>query len=460
MQMQRAPFLPTSKALWTSIAASALLFPISRAFAGTPLPSTMVRAEFVSQSSALLQNSAQQKPKTVWRAGETFLAMREHADFENGLEPLVIVKNSETWILNLFTRSGRHSTGGTTDSASHVPIFAFSRNKSLAGLELGKEAEFFDAHQASKAGGDPIRGKETIRRELKLGDVSLSLISEKVSGHPIMVEKKERGDIERFEYLSFETVAFDPKIFSVPAGVRVEETQPLTEGLKNPSNSWIGDFLVHYHERPQPERLLAFIKSLGEENQIEKSWSLIGFVAPLMASNPKLLESWIEAGKTQNADMRHFLALSLRQCGTTECKKLLAKNPYNFDPEGMPSFAAVKPLQIGALPLNDPRALDFIWAEFLATGNVAGAERVAKLVARGVNASGANISPYPESVIVEAAHWSLVSNARQHAKVREVVAKASAKDDVMKRILAEIDNPELTRPNPQPHRAEEFDSEQ
>jgi hypothetical protein len=402
------------------------------------LPKHMTQMEYVPKDSSFPTTLFPSKPVKLWRAGEYYLAALEAPDYENGIHGLFVVSQPDSWKVNLFTRSAKHILDPGPSLLVHMPIFRVEEGSALKELEFGKELEFFIKLNAKKHVTDNL-----ISYTLDIGSDSISLVVNSVTNTPKLVEKRSNTNTVTIEYLSYDnSVTFDPSVFKLPDGISTEEAAELDsdhQRLPNPKNLWVSDFLTFYYQAPNPLRISESLQAIGEEVPADSLASLVGFYGPIMEANPSLVSSWIEVGKGLRSRMQRLLFLSLRQCGTEACMQVLNQNPYAFAPEGIQTFAATKPQTFENLALTSGTNLDLLWAHFFATGSEAPVLRIIKLVSENWGRRKLQRLSTGEAVIVAAAHWALVSNAKQHPVIRDILARESKESRTLKRVLDEVD---------------------
>lgn len=207
---------------------------------------------------------------------------------------------------------------------------------------------------------------------------------------------------------------------------------------KEIKNVWMDDFMTHYYEHPNPSRVSDSLKAIKEDHLENNLFSLTGFYAPIMRANPDMISDLVQTARDLGSDMRKFVYFILRQCGSEQCLNELRKNPYGYSERGMKIYVSVKPFTVETLPLNSPASLDYVWADFLATGSDSGVRRIVKLVGDKWPLVESKKLDFGEMLIVGAAHWSLVSNAEQHSIVLQILKEESENLPALKKVLVEV----------------------
>ncbi|MDD5350572.1 MAG: hypothetical protein PHQ12_10210 [Chthoniobacteraceae bacterium] len=203
---------------------------------------------------------------------------------------------------------------------------------------------------------------------------------------------------------------------------RADET-PASTPAPAPSDQWV----TAYYRNPQPERFVEEIRDLSRQGILSKAESrapLLGFLSQVFAQNPQRIVPWMTA---------------LDDLPAADQKTLQTAIWFSFRPEGiayleskgLKEYQAKLPPDLLTLEVNTPETLDILWGYFLATGKEAPIRRIV---------SAYNLAPYAGSAAkfkssqqtdadkkaalrdatLQAAIWSLRSNYRQHARVREI----------------------------------------
>lgn len=164
--------------------------------------------------------------KKIWRAGTKYARMEEAPDLTNHIHGLLIVKEPDAWLINLFEKSGRHVVDPGPTFNARLPIFdpSSGANAVVSELEFGRELEFFKKNNATSSAADV--GKAATRYDLTVGDNKLTFWIDAKSKKPIRLSltaitaKKQ----QTFEYLTYdEDVQFDPSLFLPPPDIAISD---------------------------------------------------------------------------------------------------------------------------------------------------------------------------------------------------------------------------------------------
>jgi len=166
-----------------------------------------------------------------------------------------------------------------------------------------------------------------------------------------------------------------------------------------------------------------------------------------MSPNPEMLISAVKVMITQDefvADAMHFAPFAHFVSTVAHNDRYFLSKLINLEQdylglEGQVVEKLVSEAQDFISPAADsPQDLDYLWAEFCATGSDEPVNKIISLLG----------SPKPNSmdamVTWSAAEWSLKANAKQHKRVYEIVEKAAAAaDGALKGKLEDILKPEV-----------------
>ncbi|MFH1622212.1 MAG: hypothetical protein ABIA97_03730 [Candidatus Omnitrophota bacterium] len=173
------------------------------------------------------------------------------------------------------------------------------------------------------------------------------------------------------------------------------------EGL---STDDMNKFTTYYYRNKQPDKLISILKFMLTQEEMIVDTVHFGSAAHLFATvahNERVfMNSLIKLKDSYSGMQRNMI-------------EKIIKEAENF---------------ISPLP-NSPKDLDYLWAEFLATGK---AEPIKKII----SVLGLSDDNAKNILLIGAAQWSLVSNAKQHSKVYEIIKEefASAQDKLKEKL--------------------------
>lgn len=415
-----------------------------------PAPAQMVQLEFTIDKPTIPADSFARKPIKLWRAGDKYLAVLESPDYGNGIHGMTITHQPDNWLVNLFTKTAKHIVDQSESQVVHAAIFSFVQSEEVQKLEFGNEIAYFSSRGVLPLDAGKVREVDADRYELEVDGSPLRLIVDRKKQVPLRLELNEPDGLTAIEYRSYDKAAkFDPAVFRIPAHIATEEAEPPASPEGASKNAWVGDFLTHYYEHPEPGKIVESLRALSDDFDLRNATPFSSFYAEVMRKSPAQVQGWTEAAKPLSSDFRLFMYLTLRQCGSDACLSTLKSNPYGFEQEGMREFTAVKPPTAESIPLDSPPSLDFLWGHFMASGSETAARRISKLVAEKWPLVEAKSIDNQEMLVVGAARWSLISNAKQHQAVRTVLEEESRRSPVLQKVLAEVDSRDPDEAQPQ-----------
>lgn len=167
------------------------------------------------------------EPKICWRAGAKYARIAEAADLQHQIHALVVIKEPDVWMVNLFDQTGRHIVDPGPSFDVHLPVFQTpgEEQTELSGLEFGAESEFFAKYHARRS-LENLNGKIAERYEIITRGYRLVLWSDPKSRKPARISFIKGGATQTIEYVSYENdLTFDPSLFKPPAGITMQESK-------------------------------------------------------------------------------------------------------------------------------------------------------------------------------------------------------------------------------------------
>ena len=124
-------------------------------------PSTMKKFEVRYVADDIDPASFGAKPRTCYRAGDTYGRVEEAPDEPLGLHGLIIIAAPDVWMINLVDSSGKHIIDKSTPAQARMPILA-SGQRAFKDLEFGKELQFFTDKGIAASDG-PVTDRKSTR---------------------------------------------------------------------------------------------------------------------------------------------------------------------------------------------------------------------------------------------------------------------------------------------------------
>jgi hypothetical protein len=197
-------------------------------------------------------------------------------------------------------------------------------------------------------------------------------------------------------------------------------------------------WLTYYYLDPHPDEVPAALRAIAQQGLFENDHvqaPLSGFFAEVFRSNPEKLDTWIKP--YLGIPDRHIIYSALWMANSAQSKaalESLAKAAKPDEAKRLRQRLSTPPPTIGAMPIDNPASLDYLWGSFMASGAETPVVRVIEQVKRADVRGNIN-----ETLIGSAAKWSLLANASQHAKVLEIIrANAESSDTETRAALGEI----------------------
>ena len=217
-----------------------------------------------------------------------------------------------------------------------------------------------------------------------------------------------------------------------------------SQPLPNPENFNPAAWMAHYYQRPEPRRALSVLDALSNDPAMahrtnDQLGALLGFFEQLLWDNPWLIPQFKESLLEAEGNEQHVLALVLTRATRSkpnfgdDLPKKVRKVLEKAGREQQPA-PSLEPMSGGQL--------DLYWGRFFASGGYRPISDIVAIVR--------NYLPYAKSLedfkkladkpkapppdvvrgaILNAALWSLKSNAREHPLVRNYLLSMSESPD-------------------------------
>jgi len=198
-------------------------------------------------------DSALSQPTEFWLAGTTYLHKKEALDKKRNKQKEAIVVSPDYWQIDLVSKTGTHVHEKKAKPVE-LPIFRTSSGSALVGLNFGNEIAFFEALRAKKVDPKTVAtkgksaeavltsndqsapkamqvttkknadGVEITEYRLPL-DTRLIVFEVDQKTHTplsIRIRSEKSGKTMKMQYLTYETVPFNPAAFKPEPNLKVE----------------------------------------------------------------------------------------------------------------------------------------------------------------------------------------------------------------------------------------------
>lgn len=170
------------------------------------------------------------RPQTFYRAGTEYLRVEESLDEAHHMHQLVIHNKNDLWGIELERKEGQHFVGQSNKTV-HVslPIMVVRKDDWLNGLEFGNELSFVKANGAKRT-----TDKDTTIYTVDKNSDQIILAVNTASEKPLWISL-ERGKAKyKFEYLTYESIDFDPSKFKPSPEIKIVEAKVKSIAAKPP----------------------------------------------------------------------------------------------------------------------------------------------------------------------------------------------------------------------------------
>jgi len=198
-------------------------------FCADEVPSKMIHVIAQMSGTDIPTRAFAGKPKTMWRASNSYCRIDEEPDPEQGRHLRSVMNEPDAWLVDLATNRAKHMVDPGPTFNCRMPIFAFNMAMAkgkIGELEFGRELDFFQKNGAKQVDGPQLESFKANYYELTVEGLVLKLV-ERVDIHaPILVGLVEGEKVTQVRYLLWENqVPFKVELFAKPTGVKIEEVK-------------------------------------------------------------------------------------------------------------------------------------------------------------------------------------------------------------------------------------------
>jgi hypothetical protein len=199
--------------------------------AGEKTPSNMTKIVVRLLAPTLQKNAFSALPKTIYLAGPQFIRIEDPPDSRQGIQKLTVISGGDAYSVNLLDKKGTHASNAGGDNPVRLPIvLPFDPNHqfgTLDELEFGDELEFFKSAGARRSAGPIINARPTDAYTLSAENVTATLVVRSGTQTPVTLSWQQKSEAKwTYEYIKFDTVPFNPALFTKPSGIRYTEMPP------------------------------------------------------------------------------------------------------------------------------------------------------------------------------------------------------------------------------------------
>jgi len=195
-------------------------------------PSTMTKMDVRLIGPGIKPRSHAALPKKIYRAGAHYARIEDPPDARQQIEKLVIIAEPDAYSVNLIDKTGTHAIdqGGPNDL--HLPVVLPFDPKHklnvLERLEFGDEFNFFKDAGATRQAGPIINAKPTDAYRLTTAEGEVTLVVKSGTEVPIKLSWHTSEGTYTYEYIVYQEVPFEARLFAKPAGIQWKEIPPDT----------------------------------------------------------------------------------------------------------------------------------------------------------------------------------------------------------------------------------------
>ncbi len=196
---------------------SVILFP-----ALAPAEDAQIYIEFKLVSKDIRPDSFDGSVRKLWRVGKRYARLEEAPDRAAGIHGLLIVNAPNSYLINLYTKTGKHVVDPGPSIDVHVPVFQSEQSKDLLKLEMGHEMEFFRERKATRVKDDRIDGIRCTVYQVSVENSLLKLFVSNETKQPCQVSIMTADRQYAVRYLKYSTGGkFDEKLYAVPDSIKL-----------------------------------------------------------------------------------------------------------------------------------------------------------------------------------------------------------------------------------------------
>jgi hypothetical protein len=192
------------------------------------LPTTMTRIVVRLSGGSVRPGSHAALPIKMYVANPHYARIEDPPDARLGVEKLIVIADPNAYNVNLVDHKGTHALDKGGPGDLHVPIvLPFDPKHRLGALDqvqFGEEFDGFTSAGAAHQAGPIINSKPTDAYVLPLPTGRQATLVLKSGTHiPIKLTWSDDDGRHTYEYIEYEDVPFDPRLFAKPENIRYRE---------------------------------------------------------------------------------------------------------------------------------------------------------------------------------------------------------------------------------------------
>ncbi len=201
-------------------------------------------------------------------------------------------------------------------------------------------------------------------------------------------------------------------------------------------NRW----MTYYYLHPQPDLLVAALLLADKQGLLQGDAAppMQAFASRVMAQNPSKVRDWyLQLAPISNSS-KTLVLTAMWWSNTKESKEVLDAIAANLPDKAKAEFHKQidsSAQEIDKMEIESPDLLDMLWACFCATGD----EKYVRRLASTLTWSKQGSKDLAKMMIASSARWSIISNIKQHPRVKEIcekIAKEAEFKPYMESVLA------------------------
>lgn len=433
----------------------------------TPLQekAVMTKIVFRNITPGIDKNSYESQPVTVYLYSDNFIRVQEQPDKLQGLHGLMIVRNTESWSINLLDNTANYYAVDEDLYDISIPLIPQTANDTrFEGLCYGKELVFFKDAAVSN---QTVEGIPVQCYTMTRDGIQFDLLC-KISPLRPHLLKISAGDQLLYHYVFEEytgNLPVDMNLFELPPNIKIRNLPPhpadkSQKQMTHEDSVKQGvEFMTYYYQNPQPRKAGVMLKNLlnsslfaqSDPNESHRWDASAYFFSRIAQLDPSILDDYVSLFKAGTHEQRYHILKILQVCGDQKVVDFLQtglkQKTFEKEKEQI-EYAIQKGIPIDFNPLaratREGSDLDFLWMEFMATGKD---EPVLKVIEslKYYNDHNQNLL-----IVAHAAEWSLSSFCREHEKVLEICNQTIPKtegvvNERLEWIVSEIEIERLPR---------------